>query len=282
MQIIYIDVLFLINAAANYLILMLTARMGGFRIRRGSFFVSSILGSIYGVCPFIGITFLEHPLCKIGIGILMAIAAFGREKRLIKAILLLFCSSAALGGMILGAELLLGSNLRLEDGVLYSWVDIRLLMFLLFLSYEILNAVCKRLFLHKSSEISMITVFVRGHVFKLNALIDTGNTLMDSVGNCPVLIADGDACGELFAGQIPLEKPIEALEILNASGETGYRILPYHSVGVKGGLLLAVRADKIVANGKAVRDALIAFSPTPLGDGGRYQALIGGEAWNWQ
>ena len=97
-----------------------------------------------------------------------------------------------------------------------------------------------------------------------------------------LLIADGDACGELFAGQIPLEKPIEALEILNASGETGYRILPYHSVGVKGGLLLAVRADKIVANGKAVRDALIAFSPTPLGDGGRYQALIGGEAWNWQ
>jgi hypothetical protein len=54
------------------------------------------------------------------------------------------------------------------------------------------------------------------------------------------------------------------------------RLVPYRAVGVDGGLLLAVPC--IVRTGKEKpRKALAAFSPTPVSDGGEYEALIGGD-----
>ena len=138
------------------------------------------------------------------------------------------------------------------------------------------------MFLHESSEIVKIKIFVRGNTLEVMALMDTGNTLMDYVGNCPVLVADGSICRKIFGVPVPVNKPVEAMEMLSLMGQKGIRLLPYHAVGVSGGLLLAVKAEKIVAGDRAVRDVLIAFSPTPVGDGEGYEALIGGERWDWQ
>ena len=41
------------------------------------------------------------------------------------------------------------------------------------------------------------------------------------------------------------------------------------------GLLLAVRADGLELEGRARGPVLVALSPTPVSDGGGYQALIG-------
>jgi stage II sporulation protein GA (sporulation sigma-E factor processing peptidase) len=142
--------------------------------------------------------------------------------------------------------------------------------------------VCSRICLHRSSEIVKVKIFVRGRTLEVMALVDTGNTLMDSIGNCPVLVADGSICKEMFKVHVPIDKPVEAMEMLSLMGEKGVRLLPYHAVGVSGGLLLTVKPEKIVVGDREVRDILIAFSPTPVGEGAGYEALIGGEAWDWQ
>ena len=41
------------------------------------------------------------------------------------------------------------------------------------------------------------------------------------------------------------------------------------------GLLLAVRVDELELNGRGRGPVLVALSPTPVSDGGGYQALIG-------
>ena len=41
------------------------------------------------------------------------------------------------------------------------------------------------------------------------------------------------------------------------------------------GLLLAVKADALDLNGEGRGPVLVALSPTPVSDGGGYQALIG-------
>ena len=55
------------------------------------------------------------------------------------------------------------------------------------------------------------------------------------------------------------------------------RLIPYRAVGVRQGLLLAVRCERKEKNGRYI-PALAAFSPTPVSGGGEYEALTGGAA----
>ena len=48
------------------------------------------------------------------------------------------------------------------------------------------------------------------------------------------------------------------------------------AVGVSGGMLLAMRCDALRIGKRTVRGGVVAFSPTPVSDGGGYTALIGG------
>ena len=57
----------------------------------------------------------------------------------------------------------------------------------------------------------------------------------------------------------------------------GFRLLPYRAVGVECGMLLALRARQVRLNGRPQGGLLVALSPTPVDDGGTYQALIGGD-----
>ena len=58
-------------------------------------------------------------------------------------------------------------------------------------------------------------------------------------------------------------------------GGLRFRLLPYRAVGVECGLLLAVRVDRARVGTEDYGSILVALSPTPVSDGGGYQALIG-------
>ena len=52
------------------------------------------------------------------------------------------------------------------------------------------------------------------------------------------------------------------------------RLIPYRAVGTASGLLLALPCT--IEIGKQCKTGLVAFSPSPLSDGGGYEALTGG------
>jgi stage II sporulation protein GA (sporulation sigma-E factor processing peptidase) len=72
--------------------------------------------------------------------------------------------------------------------------------------------------------------------------------------------------------------PAGALARLGGTYGSRFRLLPYRTVGVDRGLLLAVRVDRLLINKTDCGPRLVALSPTAVSDGGGYQALIG--AWN--
>ncbi len=279
MTVVYLDLLILLNFVANYLLLLVTARMSGSIIRRWLLVLSAALGAAYAALPFLGSEWLGHPACKIGAGILMSLIAFGSSRNLVRVTFMFFSASAALGGMVWAAELLGGRGLTLENGVLYSWVDIRLLLLLLILCYGVLTTLFERAFCHRRQELVPVEVTAGGRSVELTALVDTGNTLADPATNRPVLVAEGKACRRLLPIELSLERPVEAIELLSQLGETGWRLIPYRAVGVSSGLLLAMRTEHITVGGKTHAGALVAFSPTAVSDGGGYQALIGGTSW---
>ena len=118
-----------------------------------------------------------------------------------------------------------------------------------------------------------ITICYGGKVAQLQALRDNGNLLTDPVTGESVLIVSpwvGWKLLNLTAGQ--LLHPVETMESVKL---TGLRLIPYTAVGQSGGMLLAMRFDDVIWDGQR-RPQIVAFSPNPIGDGKRFEALAGG------
>ena len=115
-----------------------------------------------------------------------------------------------------------------------------------------------------------------GKEIHLTALRDTGNTLTDPATNRPVVVADYSAIKLCLPQQADPSHPVESIRQLHTAGVKGCRLLPFRAVGTEMGLLLAVRADSVSADGRPLGPLLVALSPGPVSDGGGYQGLIGG------
>lgn len=150
MTVIYIDLLFGLNLCANYLLLLMAGRMCGKPLRRWLLGLAAALGAGYAALLFLpGLEWLAAAPCKLAAGVLMVLTAYGRERGLAKVTLCFFAASAALGGLVWAAELMGGHALSLERGVLYSYVDLRLLLLLLAVCYAALSLAADRVLVHR-------------------------------------------------------------------------------------------------------------------------------------
>ena len=283
MTVIYVDTLFLLNALVDYLLLLADARLAGEPLRRWRFALGAVLGGLYAVAIFLpGLGFLAHPLCRIASAALMLLAAYGGSGRLLRQGVLFVVLTCAFGGGVVAIGLLGGTGLSLGNGVFYSSLDLKVVLLSAAVCYGVLTMVFQRLARHStaSGELVDIKLYLGERMVSLTALIDTGNTLTDPVSGRPVMVAEGERVAPLFPkdhrpAPDDLRDPAAALTRLG-TGEwrSRFRLLPYRSVGVDRGLLLAVRTDDLEGNGWERGPILVALSPTPVSDGGGYQALI--------
>ncbi len=118
-----------------------------------------------------------------------------------------------------------------------------------------------------------VTIRYRDKIARLTALRDTGNLLHDPVTGQSVLIVDPGAARELL-GLTPAQL-LDPVTTVASGSYPGLRLIPYHSLGQPGGLLLALRFEDVTV-GQQRAPKVIAFSPTFIGGSGRFQALAGG------
>lgn len=278
MTVVYLDTLLLVNFMANYLALRAAASLAVLPIRRGLLALSALLGAVYAGAVFLpGMTWLARWPCKAAAGAVMVVVAFGGCGRLLRAGVTFFLTAAALGGLVLAAELLGGRQLVLENGVLYAHVDLRLLLLLLLGSYLVLEMALRRVWSGRDRHCGEAEVRLPGGTARLRVLLDTGNTLTDPLTNRPVLVAEGAALERVLPRNFPWWDPVRGVEQAAVQGLRGVRLLPYRAVGVDCGMLLAVKSQGITLEGRDLGPLLVALSPTPVSDGGNYQALLGAE-----
>ena len=276
MTVVYADLLFLLNFIANYLLLLAAGRMAGAILRRWRIGLGAAAGALYAVLVFLpGLGWLAHWLCKLAAGVLMALIAYGGEQYLLRVAVLFFGASAALSGAVLGLELLGNVSLTLDHGVFYSQLDIRLLLLLFVACYFVLSLFFRRIGRH-GGELVGLEIALNGGVVVLTALRDTGHTLTDPATNRPVVVVYWQALSKLLPDWADADTPIDSLERCHAAGSRQARLIPYRAVGVEHGMLLALRTQGVKADGKPLGKLLVALSPTPVDDGGGYQALLGG------
>ena len=284
MTVIYVDTLFLLNGVVDYLLLLAAARLAGEPLRRWRFALGAALGGLYAVAIFLpGLSFLAHPLCRAASMLLMLLLAYGGSRRLLRQGVLFVALTCAFGGGVVAIGLLGGTGLSLGGGVFYSALDLKMVLLSAAVCYGVITLVLQRVGKHSSAAGELVRARLRlgERQVELTALLDTGNTLTDPASGRPVLVAEGERVAHLFpADHRP--GPADWRDLSSALTRLGtgewsrrFRLLPYRSVGVERGLLLAVRADALELNGRDRGPVLVALSPTPVSDGGGYQALIG-------
>lgn len=283
MTVIYLDMLFLLNAVMDYLLLLCSARLAGEELHRSRMALGAMFGGAYAAAAVLpGMNFLLRPEFKAGAAILMVVTGLGGSRRLLRQTVIFFALTCAFGGGVLAVSLLGGTGLSL-GGVIYSGMDIKIVLLSAAGCYVLFTMGLARTGKHTAAagELVRVQVCLADREISLTALVDTGNTLTDPVSGRAVMVADGAALFSLFPrGEGPDEQtlaaPAQALSRLNTGCFRGrFRLLPYRAVGVECGLLLAVRPDSVRLEGRECSPMLVALSPTPVSDGGGYRALVG-------
>ena len=280
MQVIYIDTLFLTNLVINYIILLSTSKICAANVHRIRLWISAGFGALYSVAVlFPALAFLLHPAMKIASGIAMSVISFGGKRQIVRITLVMLAVSAAFGGAVYAVTMLTGVDLITAAAVF----DFKVLILSFIVCYAILIIVFRRTGRnHKGGGIVKLTIEHGGRKATVPALVDTGNSLSDPLTGASVAVADVFEIKSIFPREIreiiakeAEESSVEAMENLDEKCNMRFRLVPYNAIGVKNGLLLAFRPDKIAVNGEEKKDMIIALSPTAVSDGGAYAALIG-------
>ena len=246
---IYADVVMGLNFLVDLLLLMATDRLTGYPSAVGKWALGASVGAAYsGLCLMPGFSFLAGALWRTVFLALMALTAFGwNGSALRRGMVFILLSMALGGGMDMTALILAAAGL---------W------------------ALC-RFGVGTVGEQTYVPVTLRrdGRELKVLALRDTGNTLRDPITGEPVLVAGADVATELLGlTEYQIAHPVETL----ARGAVpGLRLIPYHSVGRSGGMMLALRM-KDASVGKTRGDVIVAFAPEKIGRGEMYRMLTGG------
>ena len=113
----------------------------------------------------------------------------------------------------------------------------------------------------------------RDKCLRFTALRDTGNTLKDPITGSPILVVGAEIATQLLGlTKQQLKAPADTV---SNSGIPGLRLVPFHTVGQAGGLMLALRLQDVKI-GKWKGSSLVAFAPEGLCRDSGFQGLSGG------
>ena len=279
MDTIYIDSLFAINMAINYVILLATGKLSGAVISRPKLGIGAAVGGIYAVLTVLPQTaFLSGAAMKIVSAVFMLIIAFGREKHLFRTALIFFAVSAAFGGAVYAVSLMAGGT---GSGAPYVPVSGRVLVLSFVFCYLLISVVFRRAGIKQEKEVLEIEMTLASRKISIRTLRDTGNSLYDPVSGAPIMVADKEALLKLFSDEAAKElcrtaDPIEAMVALGRiNGYQGrFRLIPYSAIGVDTGMLLCFRPDEVRVRKAPMQNLLVGISASRICIGGGYDAVI--------
>lgn len=252
---VYLDMVVLLNFLVDGLLLMGTNRLTGYPAGWKRAAAGAAFGGAYaGICMLPDFCFLGNLLWRtVSLGV-MAVIAFGWNSSAIRRGTVFVLLSMALGGIAMGMS---GDNFAT---VLLAAAGVAFLCAMGIQSPW------------KVQRYLPVELLWQGKQISLTALVDTGNTLRDPLTGQSVLVVGGDVAQQLGISREILRDPISALL---AGKVAGARLIPYRAVGQSGGMLLMVRFERVLLDGKCA-SPMVAFAPEEIGRHNGYQALVGG------
>ncbi|MBC7959943.1 MAG: sigma-E processing peptidase SpoIIGA [Vallitaleaceae bacterium] len=293
---IYLDVVFAVNFILDFIILLLERRISRKKVSLNRIFIGALVGAVL-MCIILLIPNMNYILylafSYFFSSALIILVTFRpkKVKELIKLTLLLYMIAILLGGIIFSLYYysFVGSGLnRIFAGNLIKGLDLQMLLILLCLAVIIwvifINIFFKVVNISKS--IYDIGIFYHDQEMKINALLDTGNTLYDPITHWPVIIGEIGILRNYFTevqfeALLNVANNIYDLAIIEENQQKlgiHFRWIPFTSIGNENGMMLGIALDKVVVNvGKELKEhknVIIALYNKKLSNDNSYSVLL--------
>lgn len=283
MRVVYIDRLFLLNLAADYFLLLLTARIGGVYPKRRRLLLGSAVGAMLAVLLY----FPKLPLLasipvRCAVCLCVAYAAFGRKKKqdILRLCAIFTLATLMLGGGMLALSLAMKREGMVQNGFLYSEISMPVMLVCFPLAY--LLSACAlgrgRGDVHRKTRELMLVV--NGKSLCLRLLCDSGNLLRDPFSGSRVIVLSGADLIPLFpeaAALLQQSCPIQTLLLtMQERCNRAFWLLPAQTVE-KNTMLLLFRPDKLYLDKKQTEGYVVGITTKSM-EIGDCRGLIGVEA----
>ncbi|MCL2855703.1 MAG: sigma-E processing peptidase SpoIIGA [Defluviitaleaceae bacterium] len=284
---VYADVVFLVNFGINTVVMVLVNALGRraaklWRLGLGGAF-SALL---YVLLLFSPLRWMLNEFTSFAIlapGVVVAFS-FGGWRRFLINLGLAYISAFALGGLVLvimnltGGQGLSTANFATVHATplnLAVAAALSLVMVKFAKRYIADKALDKQIF-------CCISVIVGEQAVQFRALVDTGMTLTEPIGQNPVIISEVGAIAHILPKAIRnlflqgLQDDLEA--VTKAFGEAGwqskFRLIPFRAIGQQNGVMLGFRPDMVKVDGEMVQSAIVAICDFDLSINDEYGGLI--------
>ena len=276
-QVVYIDVLFIVNLFVNYFLLLATNLCLKAQAGRGRILIGSLVGALYSLFIFYPqLNVLLSVISKLIFSLSLVLITFKVRSfaLVLKSMAVFFAVNFAFAGAMFGIWLVLApKGMVVNNGVVYF--DISLLHLGLFTigAYLIVSLV-HRILKNWAPRESVIplTICIDGRTACVDALVDTGNSLCETFSGLGVVVVEYMVVKPLLSPS--LQGLFESVYSGGASdcADTRFRVIPFSAVGSLG-ILPALKPDYLEAGGQRISQCYLAACNQKLSDG-QYLALI--------
>lgn len=286
-QTVYVDLFFLINFSMDFLCFFITSKILQGPVRFWRMTLASVIGGIYaGVALFLPISGATAIAADLLACAAICLITYGKkgERRSLPVYVLVYCAvSMTLGGFMTAFFNLLkktqwiGSAEPIEGDGISVWIFAALAGI-----SGVLTLLGGKFFSRKGAgKRTNVSLSYGGKRISLYGMTDTGNLLREPIGGKPCLLADTEALRPILPEEILRAARTGGAAALDRVGEAhakNIRIVPAKTAS-GGGILLAVRMEKITVSGeKGEReiDAMVALADLGTSAGG-YRILLPAE-----
>ena len=246
MQIIYADVLIILNIYVNFFLLRTTARVTHSPLRTFRCIAASVYGSLFSLMILLpALSAWLNIAIKAVAAVTVVLMGFGFNgwKRLLADTCAFFGANFVLAGAVYAVYSWLRPDFIRFNNT-YFYIDFSLLILVLTTSAMYFIVCIVRFFTDRSfSDDYKVIVRYGKNIISLNGLADTGNVLTDYFTGCPVIICSKTKFSEISKNSVKV------------------RLIPFSTVS-ESGLLPVFRPDEVIIENTAMHshkkvDALI-------------------------
>lgn len=243
---VYVDVLVIVNAFVNYLMLVISIKYLRFPVKRIRLLLASAVGSLFSLKIFlldIPLVF-ELPLRAVMCGVI-SFTAFGFKNivTFLKNVCVFFTVNILFGGLMSAIFYFFNTGMILyKNGTVYFDIDLKILAVTSVVSFAVVNAIS--LFISRKApneSICTVTVEYSEKSVTGRGFFDTGNALTELFSGFPVIVAQYDAVKAVLPQEV--NDYIKDNDIEKSTGNI--RMIPVQSVG-DSGILPSFRPDNVI------------------------------------
>ena len=232
---VYGDILFILNMTVDYLLLLLCEVFLKIKTNLTRRLLAATAGGVFAFYIFFGIkSIIADLLYRIVTSFLIVLIAFGVKKFLRSTAVLVTLSLLQSGCVGFVAELFRLSSVTVSGTVVYAEISPLLLIILSVAFYLIFSLVFRITKNRLPRRFCRVRLCFRGSCREFTALLDSGSSISDPFSDSEVLIIDKSSAEDFFN--------CKKEEILNATNQKRFRLLPYKTINGSG-VLWGVRID---------------------------------------